>query len=481
MADAPLDGLALAELVERGEVSPLELVDAAIARVEAVNPQLNAVIHERFDKARAEAAAADLPDGPFKGVPFLVKDLGCATEGDPYNAGAEFLKRAGWHAEHDSFIAQAFKAAGLVILGRTNTPELGAVPTTEPLAFGPTRNPWDVARTPGGSSGGSAAAVAAGVTPLAHATDGGGSIRVPASSCGLVGLKPSRGRVSLGPDAGEIWSGLVTELVVSRSVRDTAAALDAVSAPVAGDPYVAPAPSRAYLEEVVDKPGRLRVGYCASVPGLRVDEECQAAAESTARLLAVVGHRVEPASPPPLRLEFEEFARRFGRVVMASVAAEAAAWEATLGRPIQESVLEPAGWRMVQRGRRITAVQHLENLAWLAAYSRRMAAFWARGFDLVITPTAHVPPPGLGWFTDTPEGRRRTQDFCAFTAPFNVTGQPAISLPLHWTEPEDDIPALPVGVQLVAAYGREDHLLAVAAQLEAARPWADKLPPLFAA
>src|SRR5206468_2186763 len=247
---ALLDATTQAELVRQRKVSPRELVDAAIARIERLNPKLNAVVTQRFEKARAEAAAPDLPAGPFRGVPFLLKDLICHSAGDPYHAGMRLLRELRWVEPEDTYLAARFRAAGFVFLGKTNTPELGPVPTTEPLAYGPTRNPWDTGRSPGGSSGGSAAAVAAGMVPAAHANDGGGSIRIPASECGLVGLKPSRGRTSLGPDIGDSWAGMAVEHVVTRSVRDTAAILDAVSGYMAGDPYTAPPPTRPFRSEV---------------------------------------------------------------------------------------------------------------------------------------------------------------------------------------------------------------------------------------
>jgi len=243
-----LDATAQAELVRGRKVSPLELVEAAIAQIEAVNPALNAVIIPLFEQARRQAQSPSLPDGPFRGVPLLIKDLFCQTKGDPYHAGMRLLRARGWAADHDSYLAARFRSAGLICVGRTNVPELGPIPTTEPQAYGPTHNPWDTTRSPGGSSGGSAAAVAAGMVPLAHGNDGGGSIRIPASACGLVGLKPSHGRTSLGPDAGDSWNGAVAEHVLTRSVRDTAAILDAVAGPMPGDPCVAPAPTRPSAE-----------------------------------------------------------------------------------------------------------------------------------------------------------------------------------------------------------------------------------------
>src|SRR6266480_4339939 len=269
MADSYLDATAQAALVRNGKASPLELVDDAIARAEKLNGELNAIIHPLYDQAR-EQARGSLPDGPFRGVPIVLKDLFAGIKGDPYHEGTKFLREANWRADHTDALAQRFLDAGFVCIGRTNTPEFGLVPTTEPLAYGPTRNPWDTERTTGGSSGGSAAAVASGIVPVGHANDGGGSIRIPASECGLVGLKPSRGRNSLGPDYGDMFSGLVCEHVVSRSVRDTAAILDAVHGAMPGDPYAAPPPARPYLDEIGADPGRLRIGIMTAAPATPV-------------------------------------------------------------------------------------------------------------------------------------------------------------------------------------------------------------------
>src|SRR5438128_2103006 len=288
-----LDATAQADLVRRRKLSPAELVEAAIRRIDRVNGELNEVIIPLFEKARTAAAGAALPDGPFRGVPFLVKDIFGHTAGDPYHAGMKLLRRLGWVEREDTYLVAKFRAAGLGFVGRTNVPELGSPPTTEPDAYGPTRNPWDVTRSPGGSSGGSAAAVAAGMVPAAHANDGGGSIRIPASACGLVGLKPSRGRTSPGPDGYSVGA-LVVEHVVSRSVRDTAGLLDAVCGPMPGDPYVAPPPARPYVLEVGAGPGRLRIGLLTAAPGgmAPVHPDCAAAATETARLLESLGHDV---------------------------------------------------------------------------------------------------------------------------------------------------------------------------------------------
>ena len=303
MADdlAFMDATAQAELVSRGQVRPGELVDAAIDRIEKLNGELNAVVTALFEKARA-AAEGELPEGPLRGVPFLLKDLGALSEGDPYAEGVKAARAAGYRADHDSVITERFRAAGLVCVGRTNTPELGLVPTTEGEAYGPCRNPWDPGRSAGGSSGGSAAAVAAGMVPVAHASDGGGSIRIPASMCSLAGLKPSRGRVPLWPEVAEGWGGMAVAGVVSRSVRDTAVMLDMAAGPCPGDLHTPPQPLRPYRQEVGADPGRLRVGLLTSAPdpAVATHPECVVAAEGAARLLQSLGHRVEPQYPPAL-------------------------------------------------------------------------------------------------------------------------------------------------------------------------------------
>jgi amidase len=292
---AELDATDQAALVRKGEVSPLELVEGAIERIERLNPELNAVIHEHFERAR-DQARRPLPDGPFRGVPFLLKDLaGGNANGDPHHWGTRFLRDADFRSPTTSYLVEKFWRAGLVVVGRTNVPELGAWTTTEPEAYGPSHNPWNPAHSTGGSSGGAAAAVASGMVPMAHASDGGGSIRNPASQCGVVGLKPSRGRISLGPDVGEMWEGMTFEFAVTRSVRDTAALLDAVHGPMPGDPYTAPPPERAYVDEVGADPGTLRLGLLHGLEGVEVKPDCVAAVDSVARTLEDLGHRIELA------------------------------------------------------------------------------------------------------------------------------------------------------------------------------------------
>lgn len=474
---AALDATAHAELVRRREATPVELVDAAIARIERLNPRLNAVITATFEKARAQAAGT-LPDGPFRGVPFLLKDLGTHSAGDPYHAGMRFLRELGWVERSDNYLAAKFREAGFVFLGKTNTPELGLQPTTEPDAYGPSRNPWDETRSTGGSSGGAAAAVASGMVPAAHATDGGGSIRIPASECGLVGLKPSRGRNSLGPDVGERWNGCAVEHAVTRSVRDTAAILDALAGPMPGDPYAAPLPARPFAAEVGADPGRLRVGVLLHAPGgTSVDGDCVAAAAQTGRLLESLGHGVEESHPEGLGEP--EMLRAFGMIVTASIARALDAWGERTGRPIGRDDVEPMTWAVAELGRGVSAADYIRAVEYAHRHTRRLANWWASGFDLLLSPTlAEVPPP-LGTFASAADnplaGFLRAGPFGAFTSTFNATGQPAISLPMHW-----NAQGLPIGIQLVAAYGREDLLIRIASQLEHAQPWAQRRPPLSA-
>jgi len=477
--DPFLDATAQAELVRSGEATPIDLVEAAIARIEALNPALNAVITPLFDKARAQASSADLPDGPFRGVPFLVKDLACHTAGDPFYEGLGFLKRLEWREETDTYLAAKFRAAGFVFCGKTNTPESGILPTTEPLAFGATHNPWNLEHSTGGSSGGSAAAVASGMVAAAHANDGGGSIRIPASECGLVGLKPSRARTSLGPEFGDTMGGLVCEHVVTRSVRDTAAILDCVAGPMPGDPYAAPAPARPYLTEVGSDPGELRIGVLAFNPSgtSEVDPQCAAAAEQAGGLLESLGHHVEASHPEAIAEP--DFVPNFITMWAVGNAWVLDYWTRRTGKAPTAADVEPLTWALTELGRSSSGPVYLGAIEWLQAFSRRTAAWWAGGFDVLVTPTLAELPPRLGEFdspADNPlAGLFRAGALVPFTPVFNVTGQPAISLPLGMSDS-----GLPVGVQLVAAFGREDLLIQVASQLENAAPWSDRRPPTSA-
>jgi amidase len=467
-----MDATDQAALVARGEVSPVELLDAAIERIERIDPVLNAVTIRWFDHARDTAGDPDLPAGPFRGVPFLIKDLYANYAGQRISNGNVALKRAGIVPDTDTTLVARYRAAGLVIAGRTNSPELGSVPVTEPLAWGPTRNPWDTGRTPGGSSGGAAAAVSSGMVPFAHASDGGGSIRIPASCCGLVGLKPSQGRITLGPVRDE--SGLSVEHCVSRTVRDTAALLDATRGPGIGDTVIAPPPARDYVDELGADPGRLRIGVLDHHPaGHPVDAECADAARATARLLESLGHHVEDAWPSAL--EDKSFASQFAALWSTNMGVAQRRFEDMLGRPLEADEFEPMNRAQADFAKRFTSVEYALALSAVAQYRRAVQAWWSEGWDLLLTPTLGQIPLEIGTIRNNPDNPMEASAlagrFVPFTPPFNTTGQPAISLPMHWTET-----GLPIGVQLVAAYGREDILIRVASQLETAQPWAHRRP-----
>ena len=469
-----LDATAQAELLRQKEVSPVEMVDAAIERIERLNPQLNAVITPLYERAREEANAASI-DAPFSGVPFLLKDIAAEYEGTPLSEGSAFL--AGHYVSPmDSELVRRYRNAGLIILGKTNTPEFALVPTTEPLQFGPCRNPWDTNMTTGGSSGGSAAAVASGMVAAAHANDGGGSIRVPASCCGLVGLKPTRGRNSFGPEYGDVASGLLCEHVVTRTVRDSAAILDATAGPLAGDPYYPAPPERPFAEEVGRPPERLRIGL-GTVPltGEPAHADCVAAADSAAKLCEELGHDVAEASPS---MDSKRLFKAFGSVWAGFLCWAVKDWARRIGRTPEEDSFEPATWRTFLHGERLTSGDYLIAVQDLQRASRDAGNFF-NDYDIWLTPTLAQPPLPLGYFDYTPETRdqhiARLAEYTGFTLIANASGQPGISLPLHWND--DD---LPIGVQLLGRYGDEATLFRLAAQLEKARPWSERRPPLSA-
>ena len=474
---ARLDATAQADLVRSGDVSPSELVEASIARIEALNPQLNAVIHPLFEKARDAAKSPDLPDGPFKGVPFLVKDVVCHTAGDPYHAGTKFLKEAEWVEERDTELARRYRAAGFVFVGKTNTPEFAMSATTEPLAYGASRNPWNPDHSTGGSSGGTGAAVAAGLAPLGHGNDMGGSIRIPSAHCGLVGLKPTRARNSLAPDFGEYWGPLTHEHVLTRSVRDTAAVLDATAGPAPGDPYMAPPPARPWAEEVGVHPGRLRIGFRTDPGrGREIDSACVSAVENTAKLLTELGHNVELVALDAM--DSDDLEAAFSVIAGAGLVRDLERWGERLGRPITEADIEPMNWAMFEQARTVVASAYVAAVESVQSYARGVAAWWDEGFDVLLTPTTAAVPAKIGELAPLgdPQAVMAGMMACtAFTVPFNATGQPAISLPLHLSDA-----GLPIGIQLVAAYGREDVLVRLASQLECARPWAERRPPIHA-
>jgi Asp-tRNA(Asn)/Glu-tRNA(Gln) amidotransferase A subunit family amidase len=465
------DALGLAELVHQKKVSPSELLEAAIARVEARNGAVNAVTMPLYDLARA-AIAEGLPSGPFTGVPFLIKDLTSSIAGVRMTRSSRFFADTPPPAADSEHVAR-LKRAGLVIFGRTNTCELGLSLTCEPQLHGPTRNPWDLSRISGGSSGGAAAAVGARMLPLAHATDGFGSIRAPAACCGLVGLKPTRGRNTLAPYAGEVTGGCSVEHAVSLGVRDSAALLDATAGAGAGDPYTAPPPARPFLQEVGTAPGRLKIAWTAASPnGAPVEAEPLRALHETARLCADLGHHVEEAHPV---VDGSAIVPSFIVLIAANTVVNLTS-HPTAGRPPRPGEVETITYATGQKGERLTAADYVRATQAAHRLGRQMAAFHAN-WDVLLTPGLAMVPPKLGWIDmmldDVDEYWRRVFTFSPFTVWFNLTGQPAMMLPLG-ESPE----GLPVAVQIVARYGDEATLFRLAAQLEAARPWIGRRPAM---
>jgi amidase len=487
------DALGLAELVRTGQTSPRELVDAAIERIESLNPRLNAVVHKMFERAR-RTADGNLPDGPFRGVPFLLKDLLSWFEGEPITSGSRLFRD--FIAPHDTEIVKRYRRAGVIVVGKTNTPEFGLVPYTEPELFGPCRNPWDVSRTPGGSSGGSAAAVASGMVPMAGGGDGGGSIRIPAGCCGVFGLKPTRGRTPTGPLHGDIWRGAVVEHVITRSVRDSAAMLDAIAGPDVGAPYYATPPDVPFLRAVATPPGRLKIAFSvAPMLGHSVHPDCQRAVRDAARLLESLGHDVEEANLPVDRATFN---KAFLTQVCAESRAELEDAKALLGRNPTRRDVEPATWALVLIGGAISAGDYAAAVRLLQRAGRRIGEFFER-YAILVTPTVATPPFPIGALQPPPGERLAIKiigalgsgrvlqaagaldkaadtvfDWMAFTPVANVTGQPAMSLPLAKSSE-----GLPVGVDFLGRYGDEATLFRLAAQLEQAAPWKDQHPPVW--
>ena len=490
-----LDGLDLAALVRRREVSAGELLEEAIARVERVNPRLNAVIRPLYDEARQQAKGP-LEDGRFKGVPFLLKDLQAAIGGSPVSFGCRFF--ADFRAPHDNTLVERYRRAGLVFFGRTNTPEFGLVPYTEPKLYGPTRNPWNTEHTPGGSSGGAAAAVASGIVPVAHASDGGGSIRIPAACCGIFGFKPTRGRTPCGPDFSELWRGLSIDHCLSRTVRDSAALLDATTGPEPTAPYHAPAQERPFLSEIGVPPGKLRVaftkrGHLSSRP---IHPDCAAAVDDVARLLADLGHHVEEAD---LDIDADQFARDFFLLVAVDTAATVEEISSWVGRRPRRGELETDTILTAMVGRQKKALAAALARDRQSAVARLVSKFFGK-YDVLLSPTLGQPPARVGGIA--PAGAEaRLRDFVAaaglsfllripgvvelsvrkiftfvpFTPLANVTGQPSMNVPLHW-----NAAGLPIGTMFTGRFGDEATLFRLAAQLEAARPWKEKRPPVWA-
>jgi amidase len=466
-----MDGMAMAELVRQKEITASELVEAAIDRIEAINPTINAVVTPMYDLARKRAAD---PTGasPLSGVPMVLKDLLAAYKGVRMTAGSAFLRD--FVPDHDSTLVSRLKSAGLIIVGKTNTPEFGIIPTTEPALFGASRNPWDASRITGGSSGGSAAAVAAGIVPIGHANDGGGSIRIPASCCGVFGLKPTRARNPLGPDFGDMFTGLVAEHAVTRSVRDSAVLLDITSGEDIGDPYPAPPPARPFLQEVGADPGKLRIAFTtASHTGVPVHEDCVKAVHDAAKLCSDLGHTVEEASPP---IDGEALTRMFMVIWSAGLVWTIDGYAYVTGRNPSAEEFEPTTWVLYEMGKKHSASTYLLAVQQIQRLSRLIARFFV-DYDLWLTPTLAQPPLPLGSFEAKPDdplnGMRVATQFVPFTPICNATGQPAMSVPLYWNDA-----GLPIGTHFVGRFGDEATLFRLAAQLEAARPWANRRPAI---
>jgi amidase len=469
---AALDATGQAALVRAGEVTARELVEAAIERIEALNPVLNAVVTPMYDRALRSAASCS---GPFAGVPYLLKDLIVEVAGERFTEGSAFLRHN--VSTVDSELVTRLERAGLVVVGKANTPEFGLVPTCEPVLHGVTRNPWDVTRSTSGSSGAPAAAVAARMVPMAHGNDMGGSIRYPASACGLFGLKPTRGRVSLAPLYGDILSGWGVEHALTRSVRDSAALLDSVSGPAPGDPYWAAAPARPFAHEVGADPGRLRIAFSARTAGGESGHpDCQAALADAVTLCSSLGHELVEADLPTIE---PDAGQAIGTVFNAATAWIVDYWIRRLGRQPDPDELEPLTWAYCEAGRTVRAPDYLRAIEVLQRYAREVAHFLGP-YDAFLTPTLSSPPLPLGEITSTTQNPMRALERGGATVEYpqvvaNLSGNPAMSVPLWW-----NADGLPIGVHFLANYGDEATLLRLASQLESARPWAERRPPVCA-
>lgn len=463
------DGLGLAELVRRKEVKSEELLEAAIERIEVINPRINAVVTKAYDLAR-QAIAEGLPEGPFTGVPFLLKDLGAACKGLRMTFGLKFLAK--YVPPYDNELVTRYKKAGLVIMGRTNAPEFGLSASTEPVLHGPARNPWNTEHSTGGSSGGAGAVVAARIIPIAHGSDGGGSIRIPSSCCGVFGFKPSRGRMPTGPESGEMLEGFAIEHALSLSVRDNAALLDATSAPEIGAPYGIPAPARPFLEEVGKDPGKLRIALFTKGAAEATHPDCVAAAKDTAMLCEELGHTVEEDAP---NIEYESLRKAYLLVNEAHLAALLDLLGSLIGTKVTADMVEPQTWAVGERGREASAVDFAKTKSLFNRATRTVANFLMK-YDVLLTPTLGTPPPKLGHLDTVnllpEEFGRRLFDYLPFTWLHNVTGRPAMSMPLYW-----NADGLPIGTQFAGRYADEATLFRLAGQLEQARPWRNRIAP----
>ena len=485
------DATSLAELVRAGEVTATELLEVALRQLGAVNDRINAVVYSMEEEARRTAEAP--PTGPFHGVPFLAKDLGSLYEGHPTTSASRLLH--GVPVDHDSELARRVKQTGVSVFGKTNTPEWGLLPVTEPALYGPSRNPWNLDHPPGGSSGGSGAVIAAGVVPMAGAGDGGGSIRIPASCCGLFGLKPSRGRTPTGPKRGQMWRGATVEHVITRSVRDSAIMLDATHGPDSGATFEIPQPSGLWADEIDRDPERLRIGWTtAPSVDVTVDPSCVAAVHDAVALMTELGHEVEEIHLP---IDGLAFAKSFLTVVAGELGTEVQRAEEATGRRASLKTMEPASYALALISGALSARDFARAIGDLEIMARDVGALFD-SYDLLLTPTLSSPPVPIGSVGPTPaeewqlkllgtigsgrlvrwaglidEAAKSALDFTPWTPIFNVTGHPAMSVPLHRTDE-----GLPVGVHVVARFAREDVLFRLAGQLERARPWFDVLPSM---
>lgn len=469
------DATGLAALVEDGAVTAGELLEAALDRVEALNPALNAVVLLQEAIARRDIARG-LPDGPFKGVPFLIKDLGCEAVDFPSHCGSRLSMNSTY--DRDSAIFERIRATGLVTFGRTTSPEGGIGPATEAAVYGgPTRNPWSLRHTSGGSSGGAGAAVAAGIVPAAHGSDGGGSVRIPASSCGLFGFKATRARFPDGPYAGEGWAGMAIDGFLTRSVRDAARLMDACAGADLGAPYWAPPLAEGFFAAIARPPRRMRIALCTTrFDGTVVHPECRTAAEAAGRLLAGLGHEVEEARP---EADHAGMMRAWTRIVACGTALSVRSELAELGRELRQGDVEGVTQGAIAYAEGISGADYLAAVGKVHAYGRQMASFFEH-YDLLLSPTLAEPPAEVGRFSHATEDYERFRmgpgmvfDYSPFCAPFNASGQPAASLPLHWT-PE----GLPVGVQIAARFGADEDLIAVCREIEQEAPWFHRRPPV---
>lgn len=467
------DALGLAELVSKGETTPVDLLEEVITRTDAVNPQLNAITTKTYDLANKQIKEG-LPNGPFKGVPYPIKDLALQVEGTVTTGGSKAFEGA--VADHDSELVTRYKQAGLVLFGKTNTPEMGLTTTTESVLLGPCRNPWNPEHTTGGSSGGAGAAVAARIVPMANASDGGGSIRIPASANGIFGMKPTRARTPFAPDKFDSWNGFSISHAVSLSVRDNAALLDATCGPAAGDLYHAPHQERPYLEEVSRDPGKLRIAFSAtSAGGTAVDPECVRAVEVAAKLCEELGHSVEEARPT---YDASALSQSMLSFMVADMAWTFNMREEALGRSLTSDEVETQTRRMIDMGNALNLLDYTKAKYEYQKNVRDVAPFFD-DYDVLIQPVLGTPPTPLGYLDTMSEDLdtyvERISTVSPFTSLYNMTGQPSMSVPLHWSKE-----GLPVGTMFTSKYGAEGMLFRIAGQIEKARPWFGKKPPICA-